>query len=224
MNSSPAASPARCTQLDQEYSFLLYMTKLKHFSGILKAFLIVAFILAIGLVVFFFYSTSITKNVDKYEYELPFNKGTKYRVVQGYGGLFSHRYIAAIDFEMPIGTPVCAARGGIIYSYKDDSDEGGLFSEYKNKANYIIIKHDDGSFGCYWHLKKNGVLIKGGHVSAGQQIGLSGATGQVLRPHLHFSVKLVLNYQMNSFVKTKFRTSKGATFLENGESYEKPTD
>jgi len=125
---------------------------------------------------------------------------------------------------MPIGTPVCAARGGIIYNYKDDSDEGGPFSKYKNKANYIIIQHDNGSFGCYWHLKKNGVLIKSGHILEGQKIGLSGATGQVLRPHLHFSVKRILNYQMNSFIKTKFKTSKGAILLEIGEFYERPKD
>ena len=162
--------------------------------------------------------------MDTYEYKLPFNKGNTFRVVQGYGGLFSHRHIAALDFEMPIGTSVYAARGGIIYSYKDDSDEGGPFSKYKNKANYIIIQHEDGSFGCYWHLKKNGVLIKSGHVQEGMQIGFSGATGQVLRPHLHFSVKRILNYQMNSFVKIKFKTSKGVTLLKVGESYKKPQD
>jgi murein DD-endopeptidase MepM/ murein hydrolase activator NlpD len=197
------------------------MTKLKRSSRVTKTFFIVAFILTIGLVFLFSYSTSVTKNIDNYEYELPFHRGTKYRVVQGYGGLFSHRYIAALDFEMPIGTPVYAARGGIIYGYKDDSDEGGPFSKYKNKANYIIIKHDDGSFGCYWHLKRNGVLVKSGHVSQGQQIGFSGATGQVFRPHLHFSVKRKLNYQMNSFVKTKFKTSKGVILLEKGETYER---
>jgi murein DD-endopeptidase MepM/ murein hydrolase activator NlpD len=145
-------------------------------------------------------------------------------VVQGYGGLFSHRYVAALDFEMPIGTPVCAARSGIVYSYKEDSDEGGFFAKYKTKANYIIIKHSDGSFGCYWHLKKNGVLFKSGHVSEGEQIGLSGATGQVLRPHLHFSVKRQLNYQMNSFVRTKFKTTTGVLLLEKGETYERPKD
>jgi len=200
------------------------MTKRKRFSRIIKTFFIVASILTIGLVFLFSYSTSVTKNIDSYEYELPFQKGTKYRVVQGYGGLFSHRYIAALDFEMPIGTPVYAAREGIIYRYKDDSDEGGLFSKYKNKANYIIIKHDDGSFGCYWHLKRNGVLIKSGHVSQGQQIGFSGATGQVFRPHLHFSVKRKLNYQMDSFVRTKFKTYQGVIFLEKGETYERPKD
>jgi len=200
------------------------MTKPKRFSKGIKVFFVVAFLLITGLLVFFFYSTSVTENIDQYEYALPFSKGDKHFVVQGYGGLFSHRHIAALDFEMPVGTAVCAARGGMIYSYKDNSDEGGLFSKYKDKANYVIIKHDDGSFGCYWHLQKNGVLIKSGYVSEGQQIGLSGATGQVLKPHLHFSVKRILNYQMNSFVKTKFKTSKGIVFLKIGRSYERPSN
>ena len=198
------------------------MLKRKRFSRIVKAFFIVAFLFTTAFVILFYYSTPVTENTDNYEYELPFNKGTKYRVVQGYGGLFSHRYIAAIDFEMPVGTTVCSARAGIIYRYKDDSDEGGVFSKYHDKANFIIIKHDDGSFGCYWHLRKNGVLIKNGHVSAGEEIGISGATGQVLNPHLHFSVKRILNYEMNSFVKTKFKTSKGVMLLKTGVSYERP--
>ena len=108
------------------------MTKSKRFSRVIKAFFIIASILTIGIVILFCCSTPVTKNVDNYAYELPFKKGAKCRVIQGYGGLFTHRYIAAIDFEMPIGTPVCAARGGIIYSYKDNSNEGGIFSNYKN--------------------------------------------------------------------------------------------
>jgi murein DD-endopeptidase MepM/ murein hydrolase activator NlpD len=200
------------------------MARQKRFPRIIITILFVAFILTVGLVFLFSYSTSVTKNTDNYEYQLPFDKGDRHRVVQGYGGLFSHIHIAALDFEMPIGTPIYAAREGIIFSYKDDSDEGGPFSKYKNKANYIIIKHEDGSFGCYWHLKKNGVLVKSGRVAVGQQISFSGATGQVLRPHLHFSVKRKLNYEMNSFVKTKFKTSVGITLLENGESYERPKD
>ena len=200
------------------------MIKSKRRPEIFRALIIVASILTFGFLILYFYSSSVTKNVDSYVYQLPFEKGSNFKVVQGYGGLFTHNSIAAIDFEMPIGTPVCAARSGVIYSYKDDSDEGGLFAGYKNKANYIIVKHDDGSFGCYWHLQKNGVLVKHGYVSRGQQIGLSGATGFVLRSHLHFSVKLKLNYQMNSFVRTKFKTTKGVILLENGETYERPID
>jgi murein DD-endopeptidase MepM/ murein hydrolase activator NlpD len=200
------------------------MVKRRRYSKAIKVFLIIALVLTSGLLFLFLYSTPVTENLDSYEYGLPFQKGGKFRVIQGYGGLFSHNHIAAIDFEMPVGTPVCAAREGVIYSYKDNSDEGGVFSKYKNKANYIIVKHSDGSFGCYWHLKKNGVLIKRGYVSKGQQIGLSGGTGIVLRPHLHFSVKRKLNYHMDSFVKTKFKTSKGIILLKSRETYERLKD
>jgi murein DD-endopeptidase MepM/ murein hydrolase activator NlpD len=148
-------------------------------------------------------------------------KGTSIKVVQGYGGLFSHKNKAALDFSMPEGTPVYAAREGVIYSFKDDNSEGGLFTS-ERKANYIIIRHADGSFGCYWHLQKNGVAVKKGLVAKGQLIGYSGSTGFVLRPHLHFTVKRRLNYEKDSFVKTKFRTTKGIQLLESGEVYEKP--
>src|SRR5688572_29168300 len=153
---------------------------MKAFKGLkwmIRVLVIFLLVIIVGLFMFFSLSTAVTTNIDNFEYDLPYKEGTMHQVVQGYGGLFSHRSIAAIDFEMPVGTPVYAAREGKIYSYKDDSDEGGPFSKYKRKANYIIIKHKDGSLGCYWHLKKNGILVKKGYVSKGQQIGLSGATG-----------------------------------------------
>jgi murein DD-endopeptidase MepM/ murein hydrolase activator NlpD len=180
--------------------------------------------IGIVLVVLLSYQTEVTNNLDSYVYELPYKKGTSHRVVQGYGGLFSHSHMAAIDFAMPVGTPIYAAREGRVYSYKDDSEKGGSGSSYKNKANYIILQHDDGSFGCYWHLKKDGVLVKKGYVAKGQQIGWSGASGMVIRPHLHFSVKRKLTYEMNSFVRTKFRTSKGITLVNNWKTYERPPD
>lgn len=185
----------------------------------------VAFILLIiltGLFIYFSLSSKVTDNLDTYIYELPFKEGTRHKVVQGYGGMFSHKHKAALDFSMPEGTPIYAARGGIVYSFKDDSNEGGPFSKYEKKANYIILKHNDGSFGCYWHFKKNGVIVKKGIVIKGQLIGYSGSTGFVLRPHLHFAVKSKLNYEKDSFVKTKFNTTKGARLLEKGETYERP--
>jgi len=178
-------------------------------------------LLVAGLIFYFSLGSQVTDNLDTYIYELPFKAGTAHKVVQGYGGRFSHKNKAALDFSMPVGTPVYAAREGIVYSVKEDSDEGGPFAKYGRKANYLIIKHSDGSFGCYWHLQKNGVVIKKGTVAKGQLIGYSGNTGFVLRPHLHFAVKRRLNYQKDSFVKTKFRTSKGVLLLERGEKYEK---
>ncbi len=190
----------------------------------IKILLIVLLVSLITLYILYHITTSVTKNTDTYEYSLPFREGTKHLVAQGYGGLFTHQHVAALDFDMPTGTPVYAAREGTVYSYKDDSNDGGVFASYKRKANYIIIKHDDGSFGCYWHLQQNGVLVKQGRVAKGQQIALSGATGQVLQPHLHFSVKSRLNYKMDSFRKTKFRTTIGLVFLEQGATYERPTE
>jgi len=190
--------------------------------SLFKRILFILLIFVISVAIFFSIGTEVTKNLDTYIYDLPYAEGDSYKVVQGYGGRFSHTNEAALDFGMPVGTPIYAAREGIIYSYKDDSNEGGPFSKYNHKANYIIIKHNDGSFGCYWHLQQNGVVVKKGNVAKGQLVGYSGATGFVLRPHLHFSVKRKLNFEMSSYVRTKFRTDKGAELLESGEFYKRP--
>jgi murein DD-endopeptidase MepM/ murein hydrolase activator NlpD len=186
-----------------------------------KVMLILLFSIS-GLVVYFSLGSKVTNNLDAYIYDLPFRKGTRHKIIQGYGGMFSHKNKATLDFNMQVGTPVYAARGGFIYSFKDESNEGGPFTKYEKKANYIIIKHNDGSFGCYWHLQKDGVVVKRGIVAKGQLIGYSGNTGFVLRPHLHFAVKRKLNYDKDSFVRTKFRTTKGIQLLEDGETYERP--
>jgi murein DD-endopeptidase MepM/ murein hydrolase activator NlpD len=180
----------------------------KAIATVMKIVLLITLLLIIGLSVYFSWTTPVTKNTDPYIYDLPYKEGSSHKVVQGYGGMFSHKYKAALDFSMPVGTPVYAARNGTVYSFKDDSDEGGPWPKYNNKANYMIIMHDDGSFGCYWHLQKNGVAVKKGIVSKGQLIGYSGKTGFVLRPHLHFAVKRKLNYEKDSFVRTKFKTDK----------------
>jgi len=193
-------------------------------KSIIKKIFFISLFIIVCLFIFSILGSDVTKNLDNYTYDLPFEKETKHRIVQGYGGLFSHKNIAALDFDMPVGTPVFAAREGVIYAFKYDSDEGGPFPKYKNKANFIIVKHGDGSFGCYWHLKKNGVVIKKGFVAKGQLIGYSGSTGFLLRPHLHFSVKRKLNYDKDSFVRTKFKTTNGIRLLKNGWLYERPVD
>ncbi len=202
------------------------MSKTKSWSWklIIKRLFLIILIIVAGLFVFSLLSNSVTKNLDTYTYNLPFKEGAKYRIVQGYGGLFSHNHSAALDFAMPEGTAVYAAREGVIYAFKDDNDKGGPFPGYEKKANFIIVKHYDGSFGCYWHLKKNGVVVKKGLVDKGQLIGYSGSTGFILKPHLHFSVKRKLNYDKNSFVKTKFKTNDGVQLLKNYRVYERPTD
>jgi murein DD-endopeptidase MepM/ murein hydrolase activator NlpD len=189
---------------------------------ILKQVGIFIIFLAIAIFVFFSIETRVTNNTDSYVYHLPYDTGVSFRVVQAYGGLFSHKNIAAIDFGMPVGTPIYASREGTVYAYKDSYTKGGPFPMYKHKANYLMIKHPDGSFGCYWHLKEKGVVVKSGFIKKGQLIGYSGKTGFVLSPHLHFSVKKFLNYKMDAFIKTKFHTSKGNIFLSKGNQYYHP--
>jgi murein DD-endopeptidase MepM/ murein hydrolase activator NlpD len=190
--------------------------------SIIKRTFLILLIILVSVAIYFSVGSEVTRNLDSYIYELPFKQGTSHRVVQGYGGRFSHKNKACLDFEMPVGTPVYAAREGEVYRFKDDSNEGGILPKYEKRANYIIIRHDDGSFACYWHLKQYGVMVKKGRVTKGQLIGFSGSTGFVLRPHLHFSVKKQLSYEMDAFVRTKFRTSDGVKMLESGHSYKKP--
>ncbi|TAE46700.1 MAG: M23 family metallopeptidase [Cytophagales bacterium] len=130
------------------------------------------------------------KHQAKYPYSLPFEKGKKVRVMQGFFGDFSHQKEYAIDFDIPIGTKIMAAREGIVIETKDDSDSGGKTKEFANQGNFIRILHDDATTGIYFHLKKNGVAVKvGNKVEKSQLIGYSGNTGWSTAPHLHFEIR-----------------------------------
>ncbi|NOY09802.1 MAG: M23 family metallopeptidase [Spirochaetes bacterium] len=140
---------------------------------------------------YFLGDPSSVKHTDSYPYLLPFEHGTKHYLVQGYNGNFSHRGIFALDFAMDIGTPVTAARDGITALVKNNSGKGGPDPAYRNDANYVLIYHNDGSFGNYMHFRKNGIVVKvGDTVKAGQILGYSGNTGYSSGPHIHFDVSI----------------------------------
>jgi murein DD-endopeptidase MepM/ murein hydrolase activator NlpD len=159
-----------------------------------------------------------------YIYSLPYAPGTACRVTQGYHGRFSHTGADeyAIDWQMAVGTPVYAARGGVVVGAKGDSDVGGPDRKYESSANYILIQHADGTIGIYAHLMKDGTRVKlGAKVEAGQWIGLSGDTGFTSGPHLHFSVFMAKNGRERLSVPVKFKTSTSpALTIVSGESYQ----
>ena len=126
-------------------------------------------------------------------YLLPFRHGSKHRVTQGHGGAFSHRdeNLYALDFDLDEGSPVTAARSGLVAVVKADSSRGGPSAAYIDDGNHILILHRDGTFGNYVHLRQNGALVSpGDRVTAGQIIGYSGNTGVSSGPHLHFDVRV----------------------------------
>ena len=137
-------------------------------------------------------NSKTTKHDADYAYTLPYKKGKSYKIMQSFGGKFSHyrkhsKY--AIDFSMQIGDTIMAARGGIVIIVKEDSKEHGRTYEYADKGNRIIIMHNDGTFGDYVHLDFNGSLVDvGDTIKVGQPIGISGLTGFTTKPHLHFVV------------------------------------
>lgn len=160
----------------------------------------------------------------RHVYRLPYPRGAGGIVTQGYGGAFSHQGDAyyAVDFAMPAGTPVLAARGGKVVSVREDSKVGGPSPRYRGAANYVVIQHADGTFGEYLHLQPNGVKVREGErVRRGQLIGLSGSTGFSGGPHLHFMVAGATSDGRRRSFPMRFRTSGGiVTELRTGHRYE----
>jgi murein DD-endopeptidase MepM/ murein hydrolase activator NlpD len=134
------------------------------------------------------------KHNDAYVYGLPFTKGSTVRVSQGYHGDTSHKGLSAyaVDFPLPIGTSIYAARDGIVVGVEVSNSFGGPSPDYRPYANYVVIEHDDGTMGNYYHLKQGGTAVRiGDKVTKGQLIAYSGNTGYTTAPHLHFSVSKV---------------------------------
>ena len=147
-------------------------------------------------------------------YALPFAKGESYRVVQGSHSFFSHYGDFAIDFKMKPGTPVHAARSGVVTFARSHFTNGGISRKYLGKGNGITICHGDGSYAHYWHLQHNGAIVRiGDTVSKGQLIGYSGSTGFSSFPHLHFEVTRRSRIGAEE-VPVVFETEKGAKVLQ----------
>jgi murein DD-endopeptidase MepM/ murein hydrolase activator NlpD len=91
-----------------------------------------------------------------------------------------HRsYHRGTDFRAEIGTPVEASNSGIVRLARN------LFYS----GNIVIVDHGLGVFTNYAHLSKIEV-IEGQHIARSDPIGLTGSTGRVSGPHLHWGVKV----------------------------------
>jgi len=83
-----------------------------------------------------------------------------------------------MDFRAAVGTVVRAGNSGVVVLARPLYYEG----------NCVVIDHGLGLFTISMHLSRIDVR-EGQHVDVGERIGLSGATGRVTGPHLHWAVR-----------------------------------
>lgn len=95
----------------------------------------------------------------------------------------SHRH-QGIDIAMPAGTPIRAARNGVVSKTGNNSTMG-----FRGYGNFIIMDHGDGLQTFYAHCLSLAV-VQGQRVMQGQIIAYVGSTGRSTGNHLHFEVRV----------------------------------
>lgn len=81
------------------------------------------------------------------------------------------------DWATPTGTPIVSTGDGVVI----------MTRKHPYAGNYVVIQHGSRYKTRYLHLSK--ILVrKGQKISRGQRIGLSGATGRVTGPHIHYEL------------------------------------
>lgn len=99
---------------------------------------------------------------------------SEYGSARTYNGVLKS-YHGGVDFRAKTPLPILASNDGIVVLVKDRYYSGGT----------VIIDHGEGVYSCYFHMSEFNVKV-GDPVIQGQNIGLTGATGRITGPHLHF--------------------------------------
>ncbi|MGW0912651.1 peptidoglycan DD-metalloendopeptidase family protein [Streptomyces sp. NPDC002784] len=95
------------------------------------------------------------------------------------------------DFAAPSGVPVVAVRSGkVAWS----NGKGGAYGQW------IGLAADNGHVYTYCHLSQRKVRA-GQRVTAGQQLGKVGSTGNSTGPHLHFEMSKGSSWSYGSVAK-----------------------
>ena len=142
-------------------------------------------------------------NAINFSYQLPFSAFANWSISQGFHGEASHTdklNIYAVDFDIALGTPVLAARTGIVMEVIDSFPDNSQNQKSNlEDANIIRILHEDGSMALYGHLLQNSAAVKPGQwLIGGTVIAQSGNSGFTNGPHLHFSIQVNTGMQLES--------------------------
>ena len=156
-------------------------------------------------------------------YRLPYALSSAVRVSQAYPVVKTHgdpssQY--AVDFVMPVGTDVFAARDGVVIEVASDFFESGTDYEVDGpRANVVRILHADGTMALYVHLNWNTIrVVPGQRVRRGEYLADSGNTGFTTGPHLHFVVQRNEGGALVA-VPIEFAGPNGPQTLVTGETY-----
>ena len=95
-----------------------------------------------------------------------------------------------IDIPMPAGTPIRAARNGVVARTGNNSTMG-----FRGYGNFVMLDHGGGIKTFYAHCSSVAVF-EGQKIMQGQIIGYVGSTGRSTANHLHFEVR-VNNVKVN---------------------------
>ncbi|MFC1403898.1 MULTISPECIES: transglycosylase family protein [Streptacidiphilus] len=129
------------------------------------------------------HTTSTAKSSKAAAFVAPIS--AHYVISEGYGvpGAWAAGHHTGVDLAVPVGTTVHAVGAGTVVK----AEWGGAYGKM------VEIRHADGRYSLYAHLSRIDVHT-GETVSAGTELGLSGATGNVTGPHLHFEVDTTEQY------------------------------
>lgn len=116
------------------------------------------------------------------------------RVFKSKGNVVTQKYRAGYHNGIDlVGTGysldyiVAHSAGTVVSVRKDYATQDKTGNSY---GNYVKIKHDNGYYTLYAHMKYGSVIVNvGDRVSQGQVIGYMGATGHSTGAHLHFEVR-----------------------------------
>ena len=114
-------------------------------------------------------------------------KTDKLRVTSKYGKReYTYRGKRVKDFHNGIdligGLEIVAAADGEVVSTRNEGKQYG-------NGCYVRIKHSNGLYTLYYHLKSGSVTVKKGQkVTKGQVIGIIGKTGKATGVHLHYQI------------------------------------
>jgi murein DD-endopeptidase MepM/ murein hydrolase activator NlpD len=162
---------------------------------------------------------SVTRPDQGYLYAVPFGGSAPRQIIQGFDGSDTHRLGMrySLDIAMPEGTPILAAREGVVLYVQDGFTAGGRDPDLLERANLVVVAHSDGSMASYGHLSPGLTVARGDQVEEGQLLGYSGATGFAGEPHLHFHVGVRLLADPGRTVPFRLRGPDGEPLdLEEG--------